>query len=738
LKIVHLYGGGDTGGATTHLMSLLGGLKSKADILLVCLRRGEFYERAKAIGIPATVISSGNPLRDFGELKKLLKKEKCDIVHCHGSKANMLGVLLQLFTSAAAVTTIHSDYRKDYLGRPLANLTFGTINRISMRLIKNHIGVSQPVSDFLVTRGFRQRSVFTIYNGLDFSTDKADFDRDKYLNSLGITLDENDILCGIAARLDPVKDIPTLLRALAKLPDNMKLIIAGEGAQEAELRALCSTLGIDRRVFFVGWLSEMDPFYRAIDINLLTSLSETFPYAVTEGARWKKATVCSRVGGIPMLIAHGVGGYLFEPGDVQALTDCLAALGADPALRSAFGSRLYERASRDFSVEAMTDRQLAIYETILRRRLVSGRQGVTICGSYGRGNAGDDAILEAITAELRSIDPDMPIRVLSRKPLQTKLKYHTEALYTFNIFSFIHALLRSAVYINGGGNLIQDVTSTRSLLFYLYTLRCAKLCGCKVMMYGCGIGPVDKKLDRLLAGRTIRRCADVITLREESSLEELEKLGVTGSKGPKIILSADPALTLSPASSDEVDSAMLSAGLHPEGNYICFALRRWPIFEEKTAAFAEAAQYAYQKYGLTPVFIPIEMAQDTSAAQAVADTLTCPHHIFSSVPGSGLVIGLLSRMRAVVSMRLHGLIFASGQGVPLVGIAYDMKVSAFLKYMGQNLCIKIEDLDAPSLFSLIDRAMQLDRSELLTAVDQLRAIERRNVDTVRSLLSNKE
>ena len=96
--------------------------------------------------------------------------------------------------------------------------------------------------------------------------------------------------------------------------------------------------------------------------------------------------------------------------------------------------------------------------------------GVVLCGAYGYGNAGDEAILEAIVAELRSIDPQMPIRVLTRRPRDTEKRLGVKAYYTFNIPAFCCAALRSSLYLNGGGSLIQDVTSRRSLWFYLLTI----------------------------------------------------------------------------------------------------------------------------------------------------------------------------------------------------------------------------------------------------------------------------
>ena len=130
-------------------------------------------------------------------------------------------------------------------------------------------------------------------------------------------------------------------------------------------------------------------------------------------------------------------------------------------------------------------------------------------------------------------------------------------------------------------------------------------------MYGCGIGPVIYKGDRRLAGRVISRNVDVITLREDSSLKELESLGV---KGPEIMLAADPAIALPSDEEDRVDSYLIQAGLNPRGRYACFALRPWKGFEDIVPAIAETANTLYEREGLTPVFVSVDCNKDALAA----------------------------------------------------------------------------------------------------------------------------
>ena len=739
MKVIHLISGGDSGGAKTHVLSLLQNLNKTITAQLVCFRDGPFAEEARAMGIP-TMICGGNNIPHLRrELADYIREGGYQLIHCHGSRANMIGALLRKPTGLPVVSTVHSDYKLDYMGRPFARLTFGAINAWALRHLDYRIGVSDAMVDLLIDRGFPPDRFYAIYNGIDFTPAPPQGDRLAYLRGLGADVEENSVVVGIAARLNPVKDMSTLIRGFAeghKSCPRLRLVIAGDGEERQKLEDLAKELGVEKEVTFAGWISGgMDRFYSALDINALTSLSETFPYALTEGARFHLATVATAVGGIPYLIDQDVNGYLFTPGDWQTLGRYLAALGNGDALRREMGEKLYEKASAKFSIQSTVDTQLHIYEEIIRRHNCPkrDRDGVVICGAYGRGNAGDDAILEAILQEMRSIDPDMPITVLTKDPKATRLTYRVRTAGRMDVGTWKKAMRHAGLYINGGGSLIQDVTSRRSLWFYLHNIQAAHKAGCKVQMYGCGIGPVLREQHRKLAASVLNASVDVITLREPDSLKELQSMGVMK---PEILLTADPALTLPAASEDEIDSVLLRAGIPPHGKYLCFALRNWKGFEDKAPLFAQAAKYAYETYGLTPVFAAVEKHLDPVAGRLAAAGLDIPHYFLDDAGSAGTIIGALSRMQAVVSMRLHALIFAAGQGIPLAGVVYDPKVSAFLRYIGQENFLDLDALTADALKAMIDRMVSspISPEEQAAAVQKLRQIEQVNVDTARRLL----
>ncbi len=743
MNILHMISGGDVGGAKTHVHTLLAGLIKTETVQLVCFMEGPFVEEARAMGIPVRVLSCSVP-KAVKKLTELVQQEGFEILHCHGARANLVGSLLKKKTGLPTVTTVHSDYRLDYLGRPLAALTYGSINKAALRRMDFWIAVSEPTRTMLHERGFDPNRTFSISNGVPFDLGAPAQDRDTWLRGLGFTPEPGMTVFGIAARISPVKDMGTLIRAFARTVEacpKARLVIAGDGEQRAEMEALAAQLCPPGTVAFAGWINDTHSFYSAIDVNMLTSLSEGFPYALPEGASRRCATIASRVGGIPSLVKHEINGLLFQPRDVETLAAHMIRLARDPELLKTYGNRLYADARERYSVDATVARQKEIYEAVLRRTARAaerGRDGVLICGAYGKGNAGDDAILNAMVHALREQDPDLPLYATSRSPAQTARDAGIGTVYTFHPWKVRQRMRRTALYLSGGGSLIQDSTSSRSLWYYLHSIRAAKRHGNAVMMYGCGIGPVNRKRNRRRAANTIRRCVDRITLRDPASLQELEELGVSGVPTR---VTADMAFLVAPALADRVAAFCESNPQRPfsvECRLLILAPRPWGGSRAHAAAFAAAAVHAQRSYGLLPVLLAMEPGKDLqicteTAAIAAESGLSCP--VVEAPEDAGLVVGLIRQADAVLGMRLHSLIFAAAQGTPFAGVSYDPKVAGFVDYIGQGLCCPLEEADAERLCSMVDSLCLRDPADFRDAALRLRALAEENAKEAVALLN---
>ncbi len=717
MKIMHLTSGGDVGGAKTQVLTMLQELSKNHKATLVCFVEGPFSQEARELGIHTIVFNNINPLYVQRELLKEVQEGGYDILHCHGSKANFFGMLMRKKLHIPVVSTVHSDPELDYMGRPLANATYGLANRVSLRYRDGWVAVSDSVKELLIGYGYDADRIHIIYNGIAFPQNLSYLPRAEYLQGLGIDWNEDCVIYGIAARLSPVKDVPTLIRAFAsamKSCPNIRLLIAGDGEQRAELETMAKEMCPADTVRFIGWQTDMNSFYHSVNVNMLSSISEAFPYAITEGARMCCATISTAVGGVPKVVEDEKTGFLVEPGDWEKMAQRIVQLAQDQNLRSYLGRRICDKVCREFSAEVMAQKQVEFYAGIIHRyqKQKQGRYGAIVCGAYGKGNIGDDAILLTIIRQLRQQDPNLPICVMTRKAEETAIMTGVSAIPIFNFLRAGKWMKKSALYVSGGGTLIQNVTSTRSLLYYLFSIAQAKKFGCKVLMYGCGAGPVRGKKYQQLVAKVLNRYVDRIALRDPESEITLRGFGVTV---PEISVTADPALQMR-ADGEAAQKYLQNNGVDPDGKYCLFVLRPWEDAYQRLDAIRVAAEHGWNQYGMMPLFFCFEPSQDGQITREAASLLNVPYKILSNSTDCSLLCGVIAEVDLVVAMRLHALVFACSQNTKMVGISYDPKVSGFMAYMKNDNCVPLNHLEPEILCKMIDQAVSQQQSTVDTAI----------------------
>ncbi len=711
MRVVHIIGGGDVGGAKTHMLYLLKELSRQMEVKLISLRPGAFADDARALGIDVSVVKSANIISDIKKVTKIISDGKYDIVHSHGAKANIFSLAASRKAGLPTVTTVHSDYRLDYMHSFPKRITIGLVNSIALRFIKNHIAVSNNFKEMLINRNFNPLDIYVLYNGMDFSQPSVEYSRKKLLEKYKLDIPDDNVIVGIAARLYPVKSIETIVKAahIVKARNSkVKFLIGGDGEDRKMLESLTTELGLEDTVFFLGWTDDPNEIMSSIDISVLTSISESFSYSILEGARFKKATISTRVGGIPDLIENGKNGFLFEPGDVGRFAELILELSADATKRTEMGEQLYEKALTQFSVESMGRTQIDIYKGILDKKAASDNgqkpYDAIISGSYGFRNIGDDALLMSILKDLKSFKPDIRLMVLSKIPAGTARDFQVASINRVNILRIYQAMRKSKAFIYGGGNLLQDITSTRSLFFYLSMVWLAKRLDLKVMFYANGIGPLKKSLNRLLTKKIINK-VDVITLREALSFDELKHMEISK---PRILLTADAALTVMDGYGGTSSGIVERFGLNDRKPLLGISLRKYPgherIEHEKyETVIAQAIDHMAEKYDAYPVFFPMMHPEDVQILENVAAKMNNESYIIKDKLDIQETYELISSFKMLIGMRLHALVFSAVAAVPMIGLVYDPKIQGFLDCIQQPSAGDVRVLEYGRLTELADK-----------------------------------
>ncbi len=332
---------------------------------------------------------------------------------------------------------------------------------------------------------------------------------------------------------------------------------------------------------------------------------------------------------------------------------------------------------------------------------MSGFKSIVMSGYYGFDNSGDDAILKAITTELKNKDENIGITVLSNNPSKTKKVYKVEAVDRFKFAEVLGAIKESSLVISGGGSLLQDVTSTRSLIYYLAIMSLAKLYKKPVMVYANGIGPIDGGLNRGLTRMILNR-VDLISLRDQDSKDYVEKMGV---KNDEIYITADPVFTLDAASKDRVDEIFEKEKIPKGRQYLGISVRKWKDNKRLVDEMAETIKKVLDKEDLEIILIPMHYPEDLEISQAILDKLDSKScHVLEEEYSVEEIMGVINELELIVAMRLHSLIYAATQEVPMIGLSYDPKVDGILSSLNVNHVCSVDDFTSSELYSLIEDA----------------------------------
>ena len=354
-----------------------------------------------------------------------------------------------------------------------------------------------------------------------------------------------------------------------------------------------------------------------------------------------------------------------------------------------------------------------------------------VSGYYGFGNLGDEALLEVIVQRLRAMLTSATIEVLSATPRRTAEAYAVEATPRWDWRAVRSAIARSDVVLSGGGGLLQNATSFRSLLYYAAILREGSRQGRKTMIFAQSIGPLDA-----LGRFTVRRfCRSVprATVRDERSRRLLSEL----LPRTAVERTADPVFLYDP----DVASVDLSAeGLGPEsGPYAIVSIRKAAGVREGTKLLARAIDRLAKRHGVRAAFLPLGGAQDAAIA---TDIIRACESAPVLLPESPLpkAAAMIAGARVVIGMRLHALVLAARYAVPFLAVPYDPKVSALcedLAYPLAPLELGNTPTSATEADALIDRLVT-ERDALASALREgapaVRAAAERNFGALGELL----
>lgn len=686
IKILHTTMSLDIGGAETHIVELARYLNNDKYEIMVASNGGVYEEKLAEQGIKHFKIPlyTKNPLKvlaSYISLRKLMIREKVDIVHAHARIPAFISGILCRQLGIVIVTTTHGRFKVNWLLRKLSD--WGD----------KSIAVSEDLKAYLIDEyNYSEKDVYLSVNGIDTETFSRRNKRVRGSNIVHVSrLDaETSSACKLL-----IKNAETLYG----LNPELRITVAGGGTEYEGLKHLADEANQKIGSHVIHMLGPVSNIPEVLeDADVFVGISR----ALLEAMNYE----------IPVMVAGdpGMMGILQPDMLRRCESHNFTCRGESPLNEKAFMDGLKD--ALDTEDEDLTwmssyirekysvTRMALAYENLYADLLDEPKQYV-IAGYYGYSNSGDDALLDSTCRDIYHNNPKNRITILSNQPIDKTVHYVAESIYRFNLLKVINAIRHSDILIMGGGTLLQDNTSSRSIWYYLAIIGLANTLKKKTYLYANGIGPIRKRFNRWLA-KKVANAVDIITLRESSSSEELKALGVDR---PYIRVTADPVFSLPFDEERDVNGLLERAGIDLSRPYCTAIFRSWKDDGKFIDKVAEVADYIKRTYDLQILFVPMKHPQDMVVEKQIIEQMEEESSLLVEKCDVQSLVEILGGAKICISMRLHGILYSAIRHVPSLGFSYDVKIDYYTKVLDQPLMPDVECIDPEKAKQAIDTIM---------------------------------
>lgn len=667
LKILLLTDRLSLGGAETHITSLYHGLSALGHSVTVASSGGVLADGLHHVHIDLASHSPSALIRGYFALRSLILREGFDIIHAHARLPALIASLVTRRLKIPLVTTVHARFKLNGLRRSLSSWGFRSV------------AVSEDLRAYLInSHKIPLESITVIENGVDFNAKISSNTKSCAPTILFLSrLDGDCSLCAeLLCKLAP--------RLCEKYPD-LKILIGGGGERHEHIKTLASKANSNAKrdvVIAVGEVCNVPDFLSRGDI--LVGVSRCALEAISAS--------------IPVIIAGNEGflGRLTPSNFSLALATNFCARGeekpSEDALCSALcdalnnmqqaksdAQEIYKKASALLDISLIAPRyEEFYYRSIEEFKSSMGKHADTLLvGYYGYSNLGDNALLHSAIKRAQ-LEFGGSVGAFTHAPKKCAREFAIPCFSRTAPVNVIYKVSHCKRLIFGGGTLFQDLTSKRSLIYYLLVLKLALAFKKEVFLYANGIGDLKSASLRTSLVRLLSKCT-YIGVRDVNSYRFLRAVL---PKSTPVILENDLALALKPSSPSRADYLIYSALKCKSGNKKCdkrktcrgffivcphASASRFDRFE------LDLAIRKQKNKGLTPIFLPCS-PDDVDISNS-----------FKRKFGGGILQGLsFSDLLAVttlshyvISMRYHPLLAARYLSVPFLAIGEDIKLKEF-------------------------------------------------------------
>jgi glycosyltransferase involved in cell wall biosynthesis len=356
------------GGAEHLVIELSLRLAARHGMPVFCLDdAGALAPRLESQGIPVTAMRRRPGFRPSlaWRIANMTRRAGIDVLHCHQYSSFVYGALATLLHRELRV--VYTEHGRLDDGPPSRKRIL--VNPYFSQLPHAICAVSEDLQRHMATEGFPSSSVDVIHNGIHTGPPPGPADRARARHALGLPGDA--LVVGTAARLDPVKDLGTLLDAFGLLVEsrrNARLVIIGDGPEREAITARVAAMGLGREVLLTGYRADVRALLPALDMYVNSSISEGVSLTILEAMAAQLPVIATAVGGTPEVVRHDSTGVLVPARSPSAMTEALLLLAGAPEIGTKLGRMGRRIVESNFTLERMVEDYAEIYQ-----RLAGGR-----------------------------------------------------------------------------------------------------------------------------------------------------------------------------------------------------------------------------------------------------------------------------------------------------------------------------------------------------------------------------
>lgn len=718
VKVLHATMSLNIGGAETHIVELAKYLNGTSYEIHVASNGGVYEKELQEAGIAhhQVPLHTKDPVKVFKAyraLKKVIKEEKIDIVHAHARIPGFIAGLICRRMGLPIVTTTHFPFKVNYLLRRITN--WGD----------KSIAVSEDLKAYLQKEyNYDEKDVYLSVNGID---------TDKFKPS---SKEDTEVIKVVqVSRLDKeTSEAAEFLihraEAFYQLDKRLRVVIVGGGTELSDLQKKADAVNKKAGLSLVTMTGPIS------DVPGILSTASIF-VGISRSAL---EAMCYEV---PVVLAgnYGMYGYLDQQGLAKSEPTNFTGRGEAPLTEETLFQAVkmaWEKRNEDYSwsrayiqdrysVARMAKPYLDLYE-----EMITAPKKYVVAGYYGYANSGDDSLLDAICRDLIKENPENEVTILTKQPNVEIGHKNVSGVYRFNLIKVWKTIRKSHILVMGGGSLLQDKTSSRSLWYYLSLIGASSLLKKRCYLYANGIGPIYGKFNRWLTRRIVNQ-VDVITLREVNSMKNLENLRISQ---PYMEVTADPVFTLEFDQNKKISQDLLPDEFDINQPFTVIVARQWDKEQHFVKALAEVGDRLVVEKGFQVLFVPLKYPDDLKVEAKIQGKMAERSFILDQRCDVDTLINILGSAHIILSMRLHGIIYGAMKEIPVIGLSYDVKVDYYTRALGMPLIEDITSAKSEVIFSKVELLLaeyEENQKILKQRVTQLTTLAQTNAQLLRTL-----